>query len=189
MLLRFFILPKEDPLSVLLKNNMSLQRELISHALSKGRSLHVKYTLLPVASKSKPSGVHISSCTILFTLPKLLPLFVLLTNSKSPVSGHWPWSSPVPIQATYTLFPVAAIRKLPGNIVSSLISERIFTSPKLAPSFVLLLKNTWFPSCCETNSTHATYTLFPTAAICGVRELSSSLLRFIVLLKWAPLSP
>jgi hypothetical protein len=143
-LLRFFILPKEDPLSVLLKNNMSLQRKLISHAVSKGRSLHTRYTLLPVASKSKPATrwSHMSFFIILLTLPKLLPLFVLLTKSKLPSSGHSPWSPAPPIQATYTLFPVAAIRKLPGNIVSSLISERIFTSPKLAPSFVLLLKNT-----------------------------------------------
>jgi hypothetical protein len=99
-------------LYVLLTNSMSLQRELISHAVSKGRSLNAKYTLLPVAFKSKDrikSGSHISLSIILLTLPKLLPLFVLLTNSKSSAAGHAPWSSPPPIQATYTLFPVAAI--------------------------------------------------------------------------------
>jgi hypothetical protein len=122
---------------------MSLHCKLISHAVSKGRSFHTKYTLLPVASKSKPARrwSHRRLSFILLKPPKLLPLFVLLTNSKSASSGHSPWSPAPPNQATYTLFPVAAIRIL--NIVSSDRGAlRFFTSPKLAPSFVLLLKNT-----------------------------------------------
>src|SRR3972149_4993568 len=90
---------------------------------------------------------------------------------------------PSSCHTTYILEPTAAICGNPENPESIVL---ILTgSLKFSPSFILTLKNISAPS--SDSSCHTTYTLEPTAAICGFSDITSLSLRLIEESKLSPL--